>query len=199
MLLEVFKILARFLLPILLIILGLTVVNIILNCKKYGTKIFASFKKYNSNGKMRDLAIDMLKNQSHKSVLIVNRDDNSFYAITHYAVFAIYVFDNNDSISGNINDRYLKCNNIDILNPIPKFLNDNNNIKNAGINLECIYINAKKDVKLNINNFNEKFYTLNDFYYKLYSNQHTNIKYSFEEATHLKNIIEDVIYGNNKN
>ena len=38
---------------------------------------------------MHILVIDMLKNESHKDVLIVNRDDNSFYAITNVKIFAI--------------------------------------------------------------------------------------------------------------
>ena len=198
MLLEVLKILARFILPILIIIFILTIIDILLNYKKYGTRIFSSFKKYNLNGTMKDIVIDMLKKQNHRDILIVNRDDNSFYALTNYDVFAIYVFDNNYSLFGDINDEYLKSNDEKILNPIPKFLNDNNKIMSKEINLKNVYINTKKDVKLNISNLEGRACTLKEFCYGLYSNQHSNIKYSKEEIINLKKIIEDIIYGNNE-
>lgn len=197
MFLEVFEIILRFLLPILIIILVLTLINIILNYIKYGTKIFSSFKKYNLNGKMKDLVIDMLKNESHKEVLIVNRDDNSFYAITNFKIFAILIFDYGCSLLGNINDEYLKNNNGNILNPIPKFLNDNHKILEKGIDFKIVYINTKKDIKLNIDNLNEEIYSLKDFCYKLYQNQHSNTKYTKEQMLDFQKEIEDIINGNN--
>lgn len=194
---EVLNILGRFLLPVLIIILILTIVNIVLNYMKYGTRIFSSFKRYDLNGTMKKLVIDILKNENRKGVLIVNRDENSFYAITNYDVFAILIFDCKHSLSGSSNDEYLNSNNEKILNPIPKFLNDNKEIMGRGINFKTMYINTKKDVKLNIEDLNGEIYTLKDFSYNLYQKQHSNSKYSNDEMVNIQKEIEDIINGNN--
>ena len=89
---EIFEMLLSLLLPILIIVLILMVIKIVANYLKYGTKIFASFKKYNSNGKIKDIAVDMIKNENRKDLLIVEGTDNYFYAITNYDVFSIFVF-----------------------------------------------------------------------------------------------------------
>lgn len=194
---EVLNVLLRLLLPILITILVLTLINIILNYIRYGTKIFSSFKKYDLNGKMKELVIDMLNKENRKDVLIVNRDDNSFYAITNYTVLAILIFDYSYSLFGSSSDEYLKCNNKTIINPIPQFLNDNNKIKEKGISFKTVYINTKKDVKLNINGLTNEIYTLKDFCYELYPNQHSKSKYSKEDMIKIHKKIEDIISGNN--
>lgn len=193
---EVLEVLLRFLLPILIIILVLTLINIINNYRKYGTRIFSSFKKYDLNSNMKYLVIDMLRNESHNDIFIIDRSANSFYAITNYEIFSILIFDYGYSLSGNIQDKYLKGNGKQILNPIPQFLNDNNKVLENKINFKTIYINTKKDVKINIDGLTD-IYTLKDFSYKLYQNQHSDIKYSKEEMTQLKKRIEDIINGNN--
>lgn len=195
--LEVLNILGRFLLPVLIIILILTIINIVSNYIRYGTKIFSSFKKYNLNGKMKDLVIDMLKNENRKEVLIVNRDDNSFYAITNYDIFAILIFDCNYSLSGSSRDECLKSNNGEILNPIPNFLNDNKKIMEKGIDFKTVYINTKKDAKLNIDDLNNEIHTLKDFSYTLYQKQHSQTKYSKDEMIKIQKEIEAIINGNN--
>jgi len=193
---EVLKIILRFTLPILVVILIFTLIKIINNYRKYGTKIFSSFKKYNLNGKMKDLVVDMLERESHKEILIVECTENSFYAITNYNIFSIFVFDYNYSLNGNINAQYLKSNKTQIENPLLEFIDKNNKIRKTGITFETIYINSKKDVKINIEGISEVF-TLKDFSYKLYQKQHSNFKYSKEDLIELKKKIEDIINGHN--
>lgn len=194
--LEVFKILLRFLLPVLIIILILTIINIILNYRKYGTKIFSSFKRYNLNGTMKDLVIDIIKNESHKEILILDRDKDSFFVITHYNVFSIFIFDFNGSVDGKIEDKTFKCGTKEILNPIPELLTENQLIGSKGINIKTIFINSKKDVKINIVGL-ENIYTLKDISYDFYQLQHSNIKYSKDEMLNFYKIIDGVINGNN--
>jgi len=194
---EIFEMLLRILLPILIVILILLIAKIILNYLKYGTKIFSSFKKYNLSGKMRDIIIDMVKNENRKDTLIINGNENYFYAITNYAVFAIFVFDYNVPISGKINDEYLIMDGKKIKNPIPKFLNINNAIIKNEIDLEVVYINSKKECKININGFNNNICTLGSFSNQLYKNQHSLVKYSTEQVNVICKKIEDIINGNN--
>ena len=197
MLSEIFEMLLRLLLPILIIVLILMVIKIVANYLKYGTKIFASFKKYNSNGKIKDIAVDMIKNENRKDLLIVEGTDNYFYAITNYDVFSIFVFDYNSSVIGNINDEYLNIDGTKIKNPLQEFLSINNKLLNNNINLKVVYINSKKECKLNIEGFSEYVITLGQFSNQLYKNQHLDSKYTMDQMKDIQNKIEGLIDGNN--
>lgn len=196
---EVFDILLRLVLPILIIFLILMIIKIVANYLKYGTKIFASFKKYNSNGKIKDIAIDMVKNENRKDTLIVESTDNYFYVINNYGVSAVFVFDYNSSVSGNINDKFLKIDGEEIENPLKKFLFINNKIINNNINLKVIYVNSKKECKLKIDGFSEYIITLGGFSNQLYKNQHLDSIYTIEQMNEMQKKIEGLINGNNKN
>lgn len=193
---EVLKIILKIFLPILIIIFVLTLINIINNYRKYGTRIFSSFKKYNKLGKMKALVIDMLIRESHKEILIVDCNENYFYVITNYNVFAIFVFDYNDSLTGSINDKNLICNDKPIINPVLNFIEHTNKLLNQGITIQKIYVNARRDVKINIDGLTE-ILTLKDFSYKLYQKQHSNIQYTKEKMIIIKRKIEDIINDNN--
>ena len=195
---EVLRLILRFTLPILFIVLVLTLINIINNYRKYGTKIFSSFKKYNLNGKMKSLVIDILNRESHKEVLIVDSNKDYFYAITNYNIFAIFVFDYDGPLTGSITSAYLKCNNNDVTNPILNFLDKSNKVLNQEINLQMIYINSKRNIPIRIEGV-EEILTLKEFSYKIYQKQHSNVKYTKDEMIILKRKIEDIVYDNNQN
>ena len=189
--------LLRLLLPILIAILILMVIKIVANYLKYGTKIFASFKKYNSNGKIKDIVVDMIKNENRKDTLIVECTDNYFYAITNYGVYAVFVFDYNSSVTGNINDEYLNIDGTNTKNPLQMFLSINSKAIDNNINLKVIYINSKKECQLNIDGFSECVITLGGFSNQLYKNQHLDSRYTMDQMNEMKKKIEELIDGNN--
>lgn len=194
---EIFEMLLRLLLPILIAILILMVIKIVANYLKYGTKIFASFKKYNSNGKIKDIVVDMIKNENRKDTLIVECTDNYFYAITNYGVYAVFVFDYNSSVTGNINDEYLNIDGTNTKNPLQMFLSINSKAIDNNINLKVIYINSKKECQLNIDGFSECVITLGGFSNQLYKNQHLDSRYTMDQMNEMKKKIEELIDGNN--
>ena len=137
---------------------------------------------------MKDLVIDIFKNENHKDVLIINVNENCFYGITNYQIFAIFIF---DSLLKNLDDKEL------LKNEVSKFESNNKMIIESSIELATFYINSKKDVKLDLDNIPDKIYSLKEFSYNLYPNQHSNNKYSKEDMLNIKTKIEDVLNGNN--
>lgn len=200
--LEILKIIFKLLFPIIIIVLVLTIINIIINFHKYGKNIFSSLKKRNNIGEVKDLVINMLNNETIEKIMIVTRDNNSFYAITDYGIFAILIIEVEGILSGKSADKYLyfKSDKLskEFLNPIPSFIQDNNKIRMREIELNEAYIKARKNCKLMIDDIDSKYiYTLKDFCYSIYQLQHSSVKYSEEEKFKFYKIIEGVINGHN--
>lgn len=141
----------------------------------------------------------MITKENRKDIFVINTKENYFYVITSYDVFAIFVFDYNLPITGNMHDQFLMMNGKKIENIIPKFLNINKMILSQDINLKTLYINTKKECKINISEFVGEVYTLGSFSNQLYKNQHSKVQYTEDKMAEIKRKIEDCVNGNNKN
>lgn len=198
---SIIELIIRFVWPILLLVIILTCLNIIIDYKKYGKKIFDSFKKVDNEGKMKDLLVQMFKGEMHDKVLVLERDSDYFIIITKYDIFVIQLINVGASIVGSTTDRYLKIEKGSINefeNPLSLFLEESRILLENKIDIKCLIVMTNKSCNLNLSDFDKKnIYNLKDFSYMLYRLQHSHIKYSKEDMDNNYNKIKEILDGNN--
>lgn len=185
---------------ILLLIVTIVGLNIIIDYKRYGKKIFDCFKKPNKVN-MKDLLVNIFKNEIKNKMLILERNDNYFIAITKYDVFLIQLINEGLSITGNINDetlRVIKSHIKEIKNPLPQFINDIKLLLNNKIEIKPIIVKTNKQCSLNLKDFDKRnIFSLEDFSYLLYRLQHSTSKYTEDEIDDVYNNLKEILNGNN--
>lgn len=183
---------------IIIIIVGL---NIIIDYKKYGKKIFDCFKKRNNEFDMNDLIVNIFKREIRDKVLILKRNDNYFIAVTKFDVFLVQIIKERGSIFGNINDNFLKIkkgNIKEIKNPLPQFVKETKLLENKFV-VRPLIIKTNKECFLNLNNFDKRnVCSLEDFSYLLYKLQHSTFKYTENDIDDIIVKIKGLLDGNNQ-
>ena len=179
---------------ILFILLILITINIISDFKKYGSKLFISFKKYDTTGKLKNLVIDILRKELKKDVLIFDRNDNYFIAITKYGVFSIQLTVTYDGLFKN-----RKLNEKDHYEIMSQFLHDKEKLDNK-IDIHYIIIKDSYDFNFSFAKSGVKdVISIGAFSHKVYNMQHSKAKYSHEDITNIYNKLGVLLNGNNKN
>ena len=89
---------------ILLLILTIIGINILLDYKRYGKKIFDCFKKENNDVNMKDLLINIFKKEIREKVLILDRDQDYFIVVTRYDIFLVQLVNDKLNMVGSIKD-----------------------------------------------------------------------------------------------
>lgn len=185
---------------ILLLIVTIIGLNIIIDYKRYGKKIFDCFKKQEEVN-MKDLLINIFKNEVKGKVLILERNDNYFIAVAKYDVFLIQIINEGLSIIGNVNDETLKVMKSyvkEIPNPLLQFINEIKLLVNNKVEIKSIIVKTKKQCSLNLKDFNKRnIFSLGEFSYLLYKLQHSTSKYSDNQLNEVYNHLEELLNGNN--
>lgn len=186
---------------VVLFVLTLIGLNIIVDYKRYGKKIFDCFKKRNSKINMKDLLINIIKNEIRDKVFILERNENYFIAITKYEVFLIQLMNEGISINGSINDDVFKTNQKhmkDIVNPLPQFIKEIKVLLNNKIEIKPVIVKTNKACSLNLKDFDKRnILSLQDFSYLLYKLQHSTFKYSDDEVAAMTVKVKEMLDGNN--
>lgn len=186
---------------VLLLTVTIVGLNIIIDYKRYGRKIFDCFKKKNNEVKMNGLISNILKNELNNKVLIYERNDNYFIAVTKFDVFLIQLMNESLNISGSIDDEYLKIQKKgtkEMKNPLPQFIKDIKLLLASDVVIKPIILKTNKDCSLNLKNFDKRnILTLQDFSYMLYKFQHSTFKYSDSELEDVMIKIKGLLDGNN--
>ena len=155
---------------IFLLIVTIIGLNIIIDYKRYGKKIFDCFKKQNEVN-MKDLLLNIIKNEVKDKVLILERNDNYFIVVTKYDVFLIQLINEGLSIIGNINDenlKVIKSHVKEIHNPLPQFIKEIKLLLNNKIEIKPIIVKTNKLCSLNLKDFNKRnIFSLEEFSYLL--------------------------------
>lgn len=187
----------------LLLILTIIGLNIVLDYKRYGKKIFDCFKKKNNQVNMTDLIINILKNEIKEKILILERNHDYFIAVTKYDVFLIQLINQGINIKGSINDHSFKTNNKhmkELINPLPQFINEIKLLLSNKIEIKPIIVKTNKECSLNLSDFDKRnILSLQDFSYMLYRLQHSSCKYSENELDNKFIEIKGILDGNNQN
>lgn len=185
---------------IFLLIVTIIGLNIIIDYKRYGKKIFDCFKKQNEVN-MKDLLLNIIKNEVKDKVLILERNDNYFIVVTKYDVFLIQLINEGLSIIGNINDenlKVIKSHVKEIHNPLPQFIKEIKLLLNNKIEIKPIIVKTNKLCSLNLKDFNKRnIFSLEEFSYLLYKLQHSTVKYSDNELDDIYNCLKELLNGNN--
>lgn len=188
---------------ILLFILTIIGLNILIDYRRYGKKIFDCFKKKDNKINMKDLLITIFKNEIREKVLILERNDNYFIAVTKYEVFLIQLINDGLNIVGSINDVNFKVANSnvkEIINPLPQFIKEIKLLLSNKVEIKPIIVKTDKGCILNLKDFDKRnILNLEDFSYLLYRLQHNKFKYSDDEVDDIMIKIKGLLDGNNEN
>lgn len=199
---DLLSLMIRVFIPLFGLFIIITIIKIIMDYSKYGKKIFSSFKNYDRQGKMRDIVIEMVKNESPKEVSIILRDDNSFYTITDYDIIGVLIIEADATLSGTSKDASLRIEKgliKQFISPIPKFISDINKLKENNIPIRLAIVKANKNCELKISDIDSRnIYTLKDFCFKLYRIQHSDSRYTKKDMNHYHKKIEELTNGNNQ-
>lgn len=186
---------------VLLLVVTIIGLNIIIDYKRYGKKIFDCFKKRNNEVNMTDLIINILKNEFRDKVLILKRNNDYFIAVTKYDVFLLQLINDGVSINGSINDDVFKINQKhmkDIVNPLPQFIKEIKVLLNNKVEIKPIIVKTNKACSLNLKDFDKRnILSLQDFSYLLYKLQHSTFKYSDDEVDAMIVKVKELLDGNN--
>lgn len=180
---------------ILFIVLVLITINIISDFKNYGSKLFTSFKRYDTTGKLKNLVIDILRKELKKDVLIFDRNDNYFIAITKYGTFSIQLTTTYDGLFKN-----RKINEKDHYEIMSQFLNDKLKLDEDNMDIDYILIKDSQDFNFNFAKTGVKdVISIGEFSHKVYSMQHSKVMYTHEDVNNIYNRLGVLLNGNNKN
>lgn len=186
---------------ILLLIATLIGLNILLDYKKYGNKIFECFKKKNNDVDMKDLLINIFKKEIRNKILILDRGKDYFITLTRYDIFLVQLVNDKINIVGSIKDERFKTrskNMKEVKNPLTKFIQEIKLLLNKGIDIKPVIIKTNKECNLALKDFDKRnIFTLGDFSYLLYKLQHASFKYSEEEIENKYNELKELLDGNN--
>lgn len=197
---NVLDILGRFIIPLIVIYLLWTILNIIKDYRKYGNKIFAAFKKYEETGNLKDIVINILEQECTLKPIIVSKNNVTFIALTEKEIYGVAIIEFDGKLSGNIMDKYLVENgkNKKFLNPLCKFTEDLKAIKKQGIDVYPLIIKDGRNVELNIHDLPEsRIMTIKDFSYYIYKSQHSESKYDSDVLKKYSKAVGKIINGHN--
>lgn len=185
----------------LLIILIIIGINIIIDYKRYGKKIFDCFKKRTDEVKMNELLINIFKREIRDKVIIIERSDNYFIAATKFDIFLVQLASERGTVIGKIDDSFLKIKNHNIKeldNFLLQFTKEAKLLLGKNFIIKPIIIKTNNDCILNLSNFDKRnIYSLDDFSYLLYKLQHSTFKYSENELDEVVLKIKGLLDGNN--
>lgn len=180
---------------ILFIVLVLIIINIISDFRNYGSKLFTSFKKYDTTGKLKNLVIDILRKELKKDVLIFDRNDNYFIAITKYGTFSIQLTTTYDGLFKNrkIDDK----GHYEIMS---QFLSDKSKLDKDNMDIHYILIKDSQDFSFNFSKTGVKdVISIGEFSHKVYKMQHSQTIYSHDDVNNIYNRLGVLLNGNNEN
>ena len=197
---NVLDVLGRFIIPLIVIYLLWTILNIIKDYRRYGNKIFAAFKKYEETGNLKDIVINILEQECTLKPIIVSRNNVSFIALTEKEIYGVAIIEFDGKLSGNIMDKYLVENGKDkkFLNPLCKFTEDLKAIKKQGIDIYPLIIKDGRNVELDIHNLPEsRIMTVKDFSYYIYKSEHSDSKYDSDILKKYSKVVGKIINDHN--
>lgn len=186
---------------ILLITATLIGLNIIIDYKRYGKRIFDCFKKKDNRFSMKSLLINILKNEIRDKLLFIERNDNYFIVITKFDIFLIQLINENGNIYGSINDEFFKIekgNIKELKNPLPQFIKEIRLLLNDKFEIKPLIVKTNKDCSLNLSGFDKRnILSLENFSYLLYKLQHSTSKYSEKDMELMYERLKVLLDGNN--
>lgn len=176
---------------ILIIVLVLIIINIISDFKNYGSNLFTSFKKYDTTGKLKSLVIDILKKELKKDLLIMDRNDNYFIAVTKYGVFSIQLAITYDGFLKNrkLNDEEHRIS-------LSQFLDDKLKLDNEKIAVNYIIVKDNRDFNYS-NDSVKDVISIGELSYKFYEMKRSKVKYTLEDINSVYNRLDLLLNGNN--
>lgn len=197
---DVFNILTKLIIPIIIFYLLWTIFNIVKDYKEYGNKIFSAFKKYERTGELKDIIINILEQESTVKPIIISKDSNTFFAFMNKEIYGIVVIDFYGKLSGKVMDKYLLINENQkkIINPVYQFTKDLKEIKMKKINICPFIIRASKTTEIDIEGISsERIMTIKDFSYYVYKTKNSDNKYNSEELKKYSKVVEKIINEHN--
>lgn len=194
--------LTKLFIPVIVIYLLWTIVNIVRDYMKYGDKIFAAFKKFEDSGNLKDIIINVLEQECVEKPIIISNSNTSFFALTNKEIYGIVIIEFDGKISGKVMDKYLVMNDKSktYLNPLSKFTEYLKALKKQGIDIKPIIIKSGQNINLKIENLSSShIMSIKDFSLYIYKNQRENEKYDHDNLKKYSKVVVDVINGHNKN
>lgn len=186
---------------ILLLIITIIGINILVDYKKYGNKVFECFKKKNNDVNMKDLLINIFKREIREKILILDRDNDYFIAVTRYDIFLVQLVNDKLNIVGSIKDETFKSRSKNmkaVKNPLIKFIKEIRILLEKGVEIKPVIIKTSKDCNLSLKDFDRRnIFSLADFGYLLYKLQHSSFKYSEADVENKYNELKGFLDGNN--
>lgn len=193
------NILSNFIIPIIIIYLLFTIINIVKDYKRYGSKIFDSFKRYQDTGNLKDIIINILEQECLDRPIIISNSDNSFIALTEKEIYGILIIEFDGKLSGNLKDQYLIVDGTEknYKNPLCKFTEELKLIKKQGINIYPLIIKNGRNINLDIESLPQKrLMTIKDFSYYLYTCKRNKPKYTSDALKKYSKVINKILNDN---
>lgn len=197
---EFLNIMGRFVIPIIIVCLLLTIINIVKDYCKYGNKIFSAFKKYEDTGNLKDIIINILEQECLKKPIILSPNNVSFIALTAKEIYGIAIIEFDGRLSGKVTDEYLTTNGTEkkFLNPLCKFTEDLKLLKKKGIDVHPLIIKIGRNIELNLKDLpSSRVMTIKEFSYYIYKNQHSDSKYSEDVLKKYSKVVGKIVNGHN--
>ena len=197
---EVLNVLGRFVIPVIIFCLLLTIINIVRDYRKYGNKIFAAFKKYEETGNLKDIVINILEQECSLKPIVLSKNNFTFVALTEKEIYGVAIIEFDGKLSGKVMDKYLVMNGKDkrFINPLCKFTEDLKAIKKQGVDIFPLIVKDGRNVELDIEGLPQsRIMTIKDFSYYVYKSQHSDSKYNEEILKKYSKVVGKIINGNN--
>lgn len=197
---EVLNVMGRFVIPVIIVCLLLTIINIVKDYRKYGNKIFSAFKKYEETGNLKDIVINILEQECLEKPIILSKNNVSFIALTEKEIYGVAIIEFDGRLSGKVMDKYLVMNGKEkkYLNPLCKFTEDLRLLKKQGIDVHPLVIKSGRNVELNLEDLPaSRIMTIKDFSYYVYKNQHSDSKYSEDVLKKYSKVAGKIVNGHN--
>lgn len=184
---------------VLLIILTLIGLNIIIDYKRYGKKIFDCFRKRNNELDMNSLIVNIFKREIRDQVLILERSSDYFIAVTKFDIFLVQIIKERENVFGNITDEVLQVNKVNIKNPLLQMIKETNLLLKNNFLVRPLIIKTNNDCVLNLHGLDKRYVcSLEDFSYLLYKLQHSTFRYSEKDIQNIVVKIKELLDGNNQ-
>lgn len=197
---EVLNVMGRFIIPVIIFCLLLTIINIVKDYRKYGNKIFSAFKKYEDTGNLKDIVINILEQECKEKPTILSKNNVSFIALTEKEIYGVVIVEYDGKLSGKVMDRYLVMDEKEkkYLNPLCVFTNDLKILKKQGIKVFPLVIKSGRNVELALEDLPaSRIMNIKDFSYYIYKSQHSDSKYNEEELKKYSKVVGKIVNGHN--